>query len=324
MISKRLYFPVYSMRFWKAYLIHMRVYLLFVSGICGLAGMAIVSNLNIDIKTFLMTFLPLFFAYGFGQALTDCFQIDTDSISAPYRPLCRKEVSPLSVGLISVFGLSILVSSLIYVNFYNLIWGALSIIGLASYTYFKKNYWIAGPFYNGWIVMLLPVMGYMSASGAGFKELNTNELLLLLMLTLFSYANFVLIGYLKDISADRATSYKTFPVVFGWDKTIFAGDLFVILSVLSCFMLIRSNEPISFSVFILATIIALSGQFIGHFTKQKIEKNAAFPISSTVRSLILWHIAVVIHYQPNWLWFSLVYYLCFELALYLRPEKDQI
>jgi 4-hydroxybenzoate polyprenyltransferase len=302
----------------------MRVYLLFVSGVCGLAGMAIVSNFNFDIKTFLMTFLPLFLAYGFGQALTDCFQVDTDSISAPYRPLCRKEVSPLSVGLISFLGLSILVSSLIYINFYNLIWGILSIIGLVSYTYFKKNYWFAGPFYNGWIVMLLPVMGYMSASGANLKELNNNKLLLLLMLTLFSYANFVLIGYLKDISADRATSYKTFPVVFGWNKTIFAGSLFVILSLLSCFLLIGFGEPISFSVFILATIIALSGLFIGYFTKQKIEKNAAFPIASTVRSLILWQIAVAIHYQPNWLWFSLIYYLCFELALYLRPEKDQI
>ena len=33
--------------------------------------------------------------------------------------------------------------------------------------------------------------------------------------TFFGYANFVLAGYFKDIEADRATGYRTFPVVFG-------------------------------------------------------------------------------------------------------------
>ena len=158
--TEKKYFPVYSLRFWKAFLIHMRMYLWFISGICGLAGMAIVSNLDIDTTTFLMTFIPFLLAYGFGQALTDCFQVDTDSISAPYRPLSRKEVSPFSIGLISVLGLAVLISSLIYVNFYNSIFGALSIVGLATYTYFKKNYWFAGPFYNGWIVVLLPIIEF--------------------------------------------------------------------------------------------------------------------------------------------------------------------
>ena len=34
------HFPVYSWRFWQAYLVHMRPYLLFVSGAAGLAGIA--------------------------------------------------------------------------------------------------------------------------------------------------------------------------------------------------------------------------------------------------------------------------------------------
>ena len=167
-------------------------------------------------------------------------------------------------------------------------------------------------------------MGYVSASGPGIYELNNQSLFLLILLTLFSYANFVLIGYLKDISADRATNYKTFPVVFGWNKTMLVGDLFAILSTLFCYFLIGHSQSVSFSIFLLATGIALSGQLFGHFTNHKNERNASYAIVSTVRGLILWHIAVIVHYQPDWLIYLVIFYALFELTLYLRPEKDQI
>lgn len=318
------YYPVYSFKFWKAYLVHMRPYLLFVSGVAGLAGMAVSPEQNITLTVFLMAFIPFFLAYGFGQALTDCFQIDTDTISAPYRPLVKKEVSPSSVGIISVIGLILISIAIIYLNIYNIIWGVLSIIGLATYTYFKKNFWFAGPFYNGWIVMLLPVMGYMAVSGVSITELNNRTLFLQAFLSLFAYSNFVLIGYLKDISADKATNYKTFPAIFGWNKTIVAGDFFVVVSIISCYLLIGHSNLYSFSIFLIASIISIAGQLFGHFTKHKIETNSTFPISSTVRSFILWHLSVVVFYQPGWLLFSVVFYLCFEIILFYRPQKDQI
>jgi len=39
----------------------------------------------------------------------------------------------------------------------------------------------------------------------------------------FGYANFVVMGYFKDISADRATGYRTFPVTFGWRAAAICG-----------------------------------------------------------------------------------------------------
>lgn len=324
MTEKDKFYPVYSSKFWRAYLIHMRPYLLFVSGAAGLAGMAISPNQEVDIIIFLLAFIPFFLGYGFGQALTDCFQIDTDSISAPYRPLVKGEVSPRMVGAVSLAGLLLISISLIYLNLWNILWGGMSIMGLATYTYFKKRFWFAGPPYNGWIVMLLPVMGFMAFSGTGLSELMNKNLLLLAILTLFSYANFVLIGYLKDISADKATNYRVFPVVFGWDKTVMVGDINVLVSIIACYWLIGYQDPYAFSVFIFASAISISGQLYGHFTKNKSEHNATFPISATVRSFILWHLAVTIYFRPDWLLFSIIFYLCYEIVLFTRPQKEQI
>ena len=95
-------FSLTSPRFYGALLIHMRPYLLFVSSAAGLAGMAISETTHIGTALFLMAFIPFFLGYGFGQALTDCFQVDTDSISAPYRPLVKGSVSPKDIGAVSL------------------------------------------------------------------------------------------------------------------------------------------------------------------------------------------------------------------------------
>lgn len=87
----------------KFYIITMRPYLMFVSGITGIAGLSFSNNLSL-LQTILV-FFASFFSYGFGQALTDCFQIDTDSISSPYRPLTQGKISKSLVLIISAAGL---------------------------------------------------------------------------------------------------------------------------------------------------------------------------------------------------------------------------
>lgn len=302
----------------------MRPYLLFVSGIAGLTGMAAGFHNNFNLLVFILAFIPFFLGYGFGQSLTDCFQVDTDSISAPYRPLVKGEISILSLGIVSITGLIVISFCIIYLNPYNILWCFLTILGLATYTYFKKNFWFAGPFYNGWIVMLLPVMGFMCTCQENYSSLFFPEMKWICLLTLFSYGNFVLIGYLKDISADKLTNYKTFPVVFGWNKTVWAGDLFVIISCAACFNLIGTDGTRSLVIYIMGSLVAISGQLTAHFVKNKTEKYSGYPILSTVRAFILWHMSVIDHFQPNWFLFLICFYLVFEAILYFRPAKLQI
>jgi len=141
-------------------------------------------------------------------------------------------------------------------------------------------------------------------------------------LTFFSYINFVLIGYLKDISADRETGYRTFPVEFGWNRSVWLGDLNMIMCALMFW-------PLSFNAYsavfgALALIVAASGQLYAHFVKEKKEENSTYPIISTVRSFILWHLGVVVSFVPELIIFSIVFYILFELTIFFRPMHAQI
>ncbi len=323
MKEKSNYYSPGSFLFWKAYFIQMRPYLLFVSGVAGWAGMSIAYQESFNFKIYFLGFIPVFLGYGFGQALTDCFQMDTDSISAPSRPLSSGLISVKSVLITSISGLILISSILVYLNFWNALLCLLSIIGLSSYSIIKKRYWFGGPFHNAWIVALLPIMGYISILGGTSIDLSATSIKQLVILTFFSYTSFVLIGYLKDISADRETGYRTFPVLFGWNASVWVNNVFVIFSIVFCFKLVNSSiEGIIFMA--LASIISISGQLHAYFAKVKNESNSVFPIASSVRAFILWHIAVILAYHPEHILVTVLFYVLFEIALYFRPEKKQI
>lgn len=317
-------YPIFSAAFWSAYWIHMRPYLLFISGVAGLAGMALNWDGEPQADWRILVFVFFFLGYGLGQALTDCFQTDTDKISSPYRPLSQDLVTPWSVGVVSVVGLIFGGMILVWANIWNLPFALLSIFGLATYSFFKR-YWFAGPFYNAWIVMLLPLMGFLSLSDARLVDLlhQPVRFYYVLGLSFFAYSNFVLMGYLKDISADRATGYQTFPVVFGWDATVWVGDLFALLSMVFVGLCL-ADHWVAYALFAAGSLVAVAGQLNAHFSREKTEANAAFPITATVRSFILWHLALLPGHWELSLWFAVLYFIAFELALRRRPEKDQI
>ncbi|MBE7171133.1 MAG: UbiA family prenyltransferase [Williamsia sp.] len=315
-------YPLYVPRFWRAYFVQMRPYLLFVSGIAGAAGVSMSYDPSPHPFKTIVALGIFFLGYGFGQALTDCFQTDTDKLSAPYRPLSRGIVSIRNVLIVSLSGL-LLSGCLFY--WFNPVCLGLSlgaVVGLATYSYVKKNIPLGGPFYNAWIVALLPLMGYFVQLSPKIHQFPIH-LIPYLLVTLLSYANFVLIGYLKDIEADRATGYKTFPVVFGWRRTVQGGDLLVAVT-LACYWWQPGKDWHEISFGIAASIIAVYGQFIAHTTKTKNEQGALVPILATVRSFVLLHIAVVAHFQPGWWPAGILYYSLFEWALRQRPEKFQV
>ena len=311
---------IYQFGFWKNYLIQMRPYLFFISGISGLVGMAFSGKLIISDIFSLLLFISFCLSYGFGQALTDCYQVDTDSISSPYRPLSSGLLSNSSVKKVSVIGLVSITIILIYSNPYNLVFCFLSVLGLISYTYVKKNYWLLGPPHNSWIVALLPIMGYLSLiEGLNFPM----DGYLVLLVTFFSYFNFVLIGYLKDVSADRATGYNTFPVRFGWDMTIWVGDFIYIISI-TIYTLLVLESLIPLIIGIVAFTIALTGQVYAHLTKEKNESRSTYPILSSVRHFILIHCGLAIYFEPKLSFLCIVFYLLFEVVSFMRPVKGQI
>ena len=187
-------YSIGNIKFWQAYITTMRPYLLFISGAAGLVGLAFIEDP--PIVRVILAFIPLFLSYGLGQALTDCFQTDTDAISSPYRPLVRGMISRKQVLTISLIGLITGAFILAYLNPRILIFGILAIVGLLTYTFFKRTWW-GGPPWNSWIVALLPIMGHLAdkeyhvRSIVHFGDSNSLAFFLAVAAIFFGYANFV-------------------------------------------------------------------------------------------------------------------------------------
>ena len=321
------YHKTASFAFAKAYFITMRPYLLFVSGVTGICGMSYIDGLSLS-KSILI-FLASFLSYGFGQALTDCFQTDTDSISSPYRPLTQGRISKTQVLIVSITGLVLCISVFTFYNPMNLLLGILSGIGLATYTYFKRKFW-SGPFYNAWIVGVLFLMAFLSGSDLSMITEN-HKLVYGLSAVFWGYANFVLVGYFKDVEADRATGYNTFLVVFGRRLSSIASNIFGVLTILSViFVFSYSNsferllEQSSIQIIILALgiLIMFFCQVLVHFIKQDDESSNA--ISLSVHAYILLLTSIIVLNKNEWIIPMIIFYVLFNLTMIFRPAKNQI
>ena len=321
------YHKTASFAFAKAYFITMRPYLLFVSGVTGICGMSYIDELSLS-KSILI-FLASFLSYGFGQALTDCFQTDTDSISSPYRPLTQGRISKTQVLIVSITGLVLCISVFTFYNPMNLLLGILSGVGLATYTYFKRKFW-SGPFYNAWIVGVLFLMAFLSGSDLSMITEN-HKLVYGLSAVFWGYANFVLVGYFKDVEADRATGYNTFLVVFGRRLSSIASNIFGILTILSViFVFSYSNsferllEQSSIQIIILALgiLIMFFCQVLVHFIKQDDESSNA--ISLSVHAYILLLTSIIVLNKNEWIIPMIIFYVLFNLTMIFRPAKNQI
>jgi 4-hydroxybenzoate polyprenyltransferase len=316
-----------SFEFVRAYIITMRPYLMFVSGITGLVGMSFIPDLSTS--DFILRFAASFLSYGFGQALTDCFQIDTDSISSPYRPLTRGVISRIQAFVTSAVGLTLCIAIFATGNLSNLLLGAAAGSGLATYTYFKRRWW-GGPFYNAWIVAVLCAMAFLSGAQSCSQIVST-PMACVLFSVLLGYANFVLSGYFKDIEADRATGYNTLPVVFGRDVSAWASDVlalgsavFAAVAVLGLARTIPSalTEHAQWVFFLPAVGASLLAQVRLH--KVTTDNGAHRAIEPVVHSYILLLSSIVTAQKPEWTGFLVLFYGAFVAVLRFRPAKNQI
>jgi len=319
---------VLTTAFWRGYLVTMRPYLLFVSGAAGAVGLAFIPE-PVTWRV-LLAFLPLFFSYGLGQALTDCFQTDTDSISSPYRPLVRGEISRRAVMVTSLVGLILGVCIMGFLNRFALILAGLTVIGLLTYTPLKRTWW-GGPPWNSWILALLPIIGRLADPGyrlTGIFNLSragAGAFLAAVAAIFFGYANFVVMGYFKDISADRETGYNTFPVRFGWAANAVYSDLVALGAAAGSGLAIGLSGRLNWmgaAVFLVGLGINTRAQVAIHGIRDEAKSHG--PIANVVRACVLYCLAMVLTMKPGWVLPAVLFYGAFELALKLRPERAQV
>lgn len=316
-----------SVQFTRAMLITMRPYLLFLSGITGLAGVAAAGHLPPAV--IVPVFIASFLSYGFGQALTDCFQTDTDAISAPYRPLVQGLISRRAVLITSLLGLTLCSVLFAAGNLINLALGAVAVGGLATYTWFKRRWW-GGPWYNAWIVSVLFLMGYHAGIENGSVAL-PGTIIPLMIIAFAGYANFVIAGYFKDIEADRQTGYKTFPVVYGRRPAAIVSDLFAAAAVIGLLLHLWIVQRTWASVWEATPAILLSVWGLAWTLRAQIllhrntdDRTAHGPIRLVVESYIIFLSAAIAAMHPLWTVPLLLFYGAFQLVLHYRTEVSQI
>jgi len=316
-----------SRGFLRSYVVTMRPYLLFISGAAGMVGVAFIHEP--PLWRVALAFAPLFLSYGLGQALTDTFQTDTDTLSSPYRPLVRGLVSRAQVFWVSLVGLAVVVLILGYLNPRILLLGLLAMLGLLTYTWFKRRWW-GGPPWNSWIVALLPVMGrftdpdYTLGEFVRYGDARTPAFCAAVVAIFAGYANFVVMGYFKDISADRATGYNTFSVVFGWRANALYAFATALLAVgaTAAVLAFSGSNVLAWTVLAVAAALQLSAQIGVHRTRE--ESAVGRPIADGVRALVLYCLAMMLARRPDWIVFAVLLYGAFELVLRVRPEEGQV
>lgn len=312
--------------FARAYWTTMRPYLFPVSGASGLVGLAMAKDLS---PMRLAVGAAVFsVAYGFGQALTDVTQTDTDAISAPYRPLVRGELRRGEVLVVTGAGLVACALALFSMNPWSLLLAAISVAGLATYTSMKRRFW-AGPAHNAWIVALLPLMGALSGGAALAVTLRSPMVWAAMASAFFSYATFVLLGYLKDVEADRATGYGTLPVRYGRRVTVAVSAACVPLALAASVAVITLGAaprsygwPIGAVGWGAGAILLVSAHVraLG-----ALRDELAHPaIATCVRGYVALHLAEAVLVRPSLCAPALLLYAGFELALATRPCKEQV
>jgi 4-hydroxybenzoate polyprenyltransferase len=304
-----------SARFWGAYWITLRPYLMSVSGVSGAAGLALVQDL--PWPHFAVLFLAFFFSYGFGQALTDVFQIDTDALSSPYRPLTQGRLSRTAVAAVSGTGLTLCGLVLAIGNPWNLLLSAAAVMGLLAYTPAKRRWW-AGPFCNAAVVALLPIMGALCGKADSASRP-------LAAAVFFSYAIFVLLGYFKDISADRATGYRTLPVSAGRRVSILASAGLLCSTAAASFAFVKAlpaPAPVGAGLMVLGLAVLCAA----HIAMWNIssEKEAHRAISPVVVGYLVLHAGHAVAARPALLVPALAFLAAAIWMLARRPEPSQV
>ncbi|MCU0660960.1 MAG: UbiA family prenyltransferase [Myxococcota bacterium] len=321
-------YPIASTDFWKAYWITLRPYLFFLSGAVGLTGLALAP---VDAAWLAICGVAFFLTYGLGQALTDVFQTDTDTISSPYRPLTQGLIGKPQVLVVSLLGLLGCSVVLTVSNPWNAVPAVLGVIGLSTYTPMKRRFW-AGPAWNSAVVALLPLMGAMCGGADPLPVLRNPTLWGLMGSAFGTYAVFVILGYHKDVAADRATGYHTVTVRFGWRPSVIAsaahGTAGLAASLLALWMSgahlpFPSLHTVAGGAMWVCGALAF-GVAHGSMWRVSCEQDAHPAIAWCIRGFVLVHLAEAVMLRPALLLVAMPFYAAFELVLRLRPEKTQI
>lgn len=310
----------------RPWIVQLRPYLMFVSGLAGVAGLAL--GPEVRASRLVPAAVAFFLSYGFGQVLTDCFQRDTDALSAPDRPLSAGRLDRRLALAGSVAGLGACGGTFVLLEPRSAPLVVASIAGLALYTPLKRRWW-AGPPWNAAVVALLVPLGWACAGGLRGTAAPPLALAAATLAAFFAYADFVLVGYFKDVEADRATGYRTLPVAFGRPRAAAVAHLLPVLGLGAGLVAIQALGPPRTGGGLVAALLwaaAAATARAGHLRLASVRTDALAhaAIVPVVVSFVFLMAAIVSAARPGWWPLALLCAAAFPLAVARRPVRAQV
>lgn len=223
---------------------------------CIIAGFSIflagyLSN-NYDIKLPQMLFLPIagILVTAAGNIINDIFDIEIDKINRPQRPLASNILSVKFAK--SYYSILVIISIILssYVNIY-----ALSIVIFSNIIIFFYSYRLKSlPLIGNFTVSFFTGLSFIYGGVAG------NYIHLTFLPAFFAFLiNFIreIVKDCEDITGDKELNLKTFPILYGTNKSIKLANILLGILILACYYLIYIKQSIIVTSIITFIIILL-------------------------------------------------------------------
>lgn len=223
----------------------MRLLNLILAAISVLLGAYLSSSgLNIDVW---ITALSVLMITAGGNLINDFFDRELDKINKSSRLFITDRISPDKLLLISAVLFLSGETLLFFVGFDLVYLGLISIGLLIIYTPFLKPHPLIGNIAVSILLSLTLLAGYMAVSG-DFK----NIIFPMIFVFLINFPREILKD-VEDIIGDRENNLRTFPIVFGTEKSRKLVNSLLIVLIISILIAIR-EYGLSFSVCVLSGV----------------------------------------------------------------------
>jgi len=205
----------------------MRVYLFFLSGMAGYAGVVWAGGASV-LNTIAILGV-VFIGWGVNQVVNDILGLKEDRINAPHRPLVTGGLPLRAAIIISalLFVIGLIVTA--YLNI-QAIWLYLAVFSLNILYEYAKGIPLLGNLVFGLFMPLCLAYGFVCARDSNLETIFVDQNLLGVALAFF-LANFSMcfFTYYKDYEGDKVAGKKTLVVLLSPDKARFLNFVFSLL-----------------------------------------------------------------------------------------------
>ncbi len=139
-----------------------------------------------------------------------------------------------------------------------------------------------------------------------------------------TYAVFVLLGYLKDVEADRATRYNTVAVRFGRRAAVVWSASFAALGLAASGWLVQPRLTVSAGIALWSVgAVMLVGAHV--LAWRSMTDNDAWPgIQTSVHGFVAVHLGEAAAIEPRWTLMAWILFGASIVAMFRRPVLRQV